>query len=201
MFINTFQYKPEHLDCKLCDKYVKGTGCTADGCPWLAERIKAGTVDYAEAVREVFPRDDCLDARLHTVIRCFTGSMFLTAAHRQRMERTKARMGHRKRRDTPAYFAAMYLLTVNEQLYSCTRDCFVPNGLKFEFAYLYGISPKNYTLLSAARDIYTDSTKVSVSDLANAEVVDTIAFSLIVNALLIARYGCAVLDIGERSRT
>ena len=62
-------------------------------------------------------------------------------------------------------------------------------------------SPKNYTLLSAARDIYTDSTKVSVSDLANTEVVDTIAFSLIVNALLIARYGCAVLDIGERSRT
>ena len=201
MFINTFQYKPEHLDCKLCDKYVKGTGCMADGCPWLAERIKAGTVDYAEAVREVFPRDDGLDARLHTVIRCFIGSMFLTAAHRQRMERTKARMGHRKRRDTPAYFAAMYLLTVNEQLYSCTRDCFVPNGLKFEFAYLYGISPKNYTLLSAARDIYTDSTKVSVSDLANTEVVDTIAFSLIVNALLIARYGCAVLDIGERRRT
>ena len=201
MFFTTFHYKPEHMDCKLCKKYVKGKGCTADGCPWLAERIQAGAVDYAEAVREAFPHDGSLNASLHTVIRCFTGSVFLSAAHRQRMERTKKRMGHRKRRDTPAYFAAMYLLTVNEQLYSCTRDCFVPNGLKFEFAYLYGISPGNYTLLSAARDIYTDSTKVSVSDLANAEVVDTLAFGLIVNALLIARYGCAVLEIGERSRT
>lgn len=201
MFLTTFQYKPEHMDCKLCQKYVKGQGCTADGCPWLAERIQAGTVDYAEAVREAFPHDDGLNARLHTVIRCFTGSVFLTAAHRQRMERTKDRVGHRKRRDTPAYFAAMYLLTANEQLYSSTRDCFVPDGLKFEFAYLYGISTGNYTLLSAARDIYADSTKVSLSDLARTEVVDTLSFSLIVNALLIARYGCAVLEIGERSRT
>ncbi len=95
------------MDCKLCQKYAKGKGCTADGCPWLAERIQAGAVDNAEAVREAFPRDDSLNARLHTVIRRFTGSVFLSAAHRQRMERTKKRMGRRKRRDTPAYSAEM----------------------------------------------------------------------------------------------
>ena len=37
-----------------------------------------------------------------------------------------------------------------------------------------------------------------VSDLANAEVVDTLAFSLIVNAMLIARYGCPILKITDR---
>ena len=201
MYINTFQYKPEHIDCKLCDKYAAGKGCTADSCPWLAERIEAGVVGYEEAILETFPRNIHLDAKLHLAIRRFSGSLFLTAAHRQRMERTKARMGKRRRRDTPAYFAAMYLLTVNEELYSRTRSCFLPQGLYFEFASSYGISPHNYTLLSAARDIYADSTKVSLSDLARAEVVDTLSFSLIVNALLIARYGCAVLEIGERSRT
>ena len=52
MYINTFQYKPEHIDCKLCDKYAAGKGCTADSCPWLAERIEAGVVGYEEAILE-----------------------------------------------------------------------------------------------------------------------------------------------------
>ena len=64
MFINTFQYKPEHTDCKLCDKYAAGKGCTADGCPWLAERIEAGVVGYEEAIMETFPRNIHLDAKL-----------------------------------------------------------------------------------------------------------------------------------------
>ena len=37
-------------------------------------------------------------------------------------------------------------------------------------------------------------------DLADAEVETTAALRMIVNALLIARYGCAVLDINERGR-
>jgi len=200
LFINTFQYKPEHTDCTLCDQYVPGRGCTAESCPWLAERIEAGVVGYREAIMETFPRNIHLDAKLHLAIRRFSGSLFLTAAHRQRMERMRTRLGKRRRRDTPAYFAAMYLLTVNEELYSRTRACFLPHRLQLEYAEVSGISPHNYTLLSAARDIYADSTRVSLSDLARGDVVDTLAFSLIVNAMLIARYGCAVLEIGERRR-
>ncbi len=41
---------------------------------------------------------------------------------------------------------------------------------------------------------------MTLADLANNEVVDTLAFSLIVSALLVARYGPAVLEIKERSR-
>lgn len=199
MYINTFQYKPEHIDCTLCGKYTAGKGCTADGCPWLAERIEAGVVGYEEAIMETFLRNIHLDAKLHLAIRRFSGSLFLTAAHRQRMEEQKRRQ--RTYRRPPAYFAAMYLLTVNRELCKRTSACYAPQGLQFEYANLSGISPHNYTLLNAARDIYQDSTKVSISDLAHADVVDTLAFSLIVNALLIARYGCAVLEIGERSRS
>ena len=54
------------------------------------------------------------------------------------------------------------------------------------------------TLLSAAKDIYSDGSSVALNDLAISEVVDTLAFSLIVNALLIARYGCSVLKISEK---
>jgi len=201
LYINTFQYKPENVDCKLCTQYAgKRRGCKANGCPWLAERIEAGVVGYEEAVMETFPRDAHLDARLHTAVRRFSGSLFLNAEHRQRVENLKIRMGYSRRRDKPAYFAAMYLLTANADIYSRAANCFCHHGIEFDYAVLKDISPHNYTLFSAARDIYTDATGVTLSDLSNAEVTDTLVFSLIANALLIARYGCAVLSIRERGK-
>ena len=127
MYINTFKYTPEDVDCKLCTEYVKKFGCTACGCPWMAERIEAGVVSYAEVVRQMFPHDKLLMARLE-------------------------------------------------------------------------ISPHDYTLYIAARGIYTNAGGLTTRDLADAEVVDAAALRMIVNALLIARYGCAVLDIHERGR-
>ena len=201
MYINTFQYTAEDVDCKLCTMYAgKRRGCRAQSCPWLAERIEAGVVGYEEAIMETFPRSPHLDEKLHTVIRRFTGSLFLSPGHRQRMETMKIRMGYSRRRDRPAYFAAMYLLTANEDIYHRAAGCFCRRGIEFGSAELAEISPHNYTLFSAARDIYADASGVMLSDLSNREVTDTLAFSLITNALLIARYGCAVLAIRERGK-
>ena len=92
--INTFQCKPEDVDCTLCAKYKgKKRGCTAKVCPWLAERIEAGVVGYEEAVRETFPHDAHLDARLRVVVRHFTGSLFLSPSHERRMERVRIGQG------------------------------------------------------------------------------------------------------------
>ena len=45
MFICTFQYRPEDVDCSLCEEYAHHR-CTAEnGCPYIAERIEAGVVD------------------------------------------------------------------------------------------------------------------------------------------------------------
>ena len=189
MYINTFQYKPEHVDCTLCTEFTQKQGCTAKGCPWLAERIEAGVVGYKEAVMETFPRNAHTDARLHTAIHRFSGSLFLTAAHYQRMERLKAREDFRRKRDTPACYVAMYLLTANEDICTRTANCFCRYGIEFDYAATKDILPHNYILLSVAKDIYSDGSSVALNDLAISEVVDMLAFSLIVNALLIARYG------------
>ncbi len=197
MYINTFQYKPEDVDCTICTEYIgKRRSCTRPRCPFLAERIEAGVVGYEQIVQETFPRN----VRLNTVIQRFSGSLFLNPEHRQRMGYMKARQGYRRKRDTPAYFAAMYLLSANDDLYRRSANCFCKHGIEFDYVTIRNISPHNYTLFSAARDIYTDASSVALSDLSNAEVTDTVAFSLIVNALLIARYGCAVLEIRERSK-
>ena len=65
-------------------------------------------------------------------------------------------------------------------------------GAEFDYARLHEISPHDYTLYIAARGIYTNAGGLTTRDLADAEVVDAAALRMIVNALLIARYGCAV---------
>ena len=198
MTIHTFQYRPEDVSCTLCTEYSQKEGCTADVCPWLSERIAAGAAGYQEAIMEMLPRSAHMDTRLRTAVRRFTGSLFLTPAHRQRMKQARVQQGIRRKRDTPAYFAALFLLTANEELYERTASCFCKHHIEFSRAVLRNISPHNFTLFSAARDIYCDSSGLTVSDLANSEVVDTLAFSLIVNAMLIARYGCTALKITDR---
>ena len=190
-----FQYTREHVACGLCTEYRRRHGCTAFPCPWLAERIEAGAVGYEEALLESFPHDALLLARLQALVQIFPGSLWSGEDHRRRMEELKAQLGYRKHRDTPAYCAVMYLLTANRDLYARTANCFCRHGLEFDYAFLRGVSPHNYTLFSAARDIYTGAGGLSLNDLACRDVVDTPAFSLIINALLIARYGSAAFEI------
>ena len=194
-----FKYTMEDVECKYCTEYDKKKGgCTRRACPWLMERIEAGAVGYEEALLESFPYAPQLEAKLRTAIRLFHGSLWLNEGHRQRMEALKAREGYRSKRDTPAYFAAMYLLTSDRDTANRTANCFCRDGIMFSYATTKGISPHSYTLLSAARDICANGDGVALTDLADGEIIDTEAFCLIVNALLIARYGQAALELRQR---
>ena len=161
MYINTFKYKPEDVSCVLCTEYVKKLGCTALSCPCLAERMEAGTVGYAEAVAELFPYRPRLTARIMRLAESFPCTMWQDDAHRKRMETLRLLLGCRKERDTPEFFAALYLLTSNKELADRTFNCFFRGGIDFRYARRRGISPHDYiwtlyadppsTLTSAAR--------------------------------------------------
>ena len=104
-------------------------------------------------------------------------------------------MGYSPSRNTPAYYAAMYLLTANETLYWRMANCFCRSGLDFSFAILRGISPHNYALYRAAVGLCTERRGVTLLEMADRELVDDDAFRLIINAMLIARYGIAAMKL------
>ena len=106
--------------------------------------------------------------------------------------------GYRRRRDTNAYYAAMYLLTSNDDIYRRTANCFCKDGIEFGYAVLKNTSPHNYALFMAARDLCDKTEAVTMADLAEPEVIDPEALCLIVNATLIARYGLAAFQIRAR---
>ena len=198
MYINTFKYTPKDVSCQLCTEYVKKLGCTALRCPWLAERIEAGVVGYREAVLETFPHERRLFQRLNLLIKHYPGSLWSNAQHERRMQYQCAVQGYRRRRDTNAYYAAMYLLTSNDDIYRRTANCFCKDGIEFGYAVLKNTSPHNYALFMAARDLCDKTEAVTMADLAEPEVIDPEALRLIVNATLIARYGLAAFQIRAR---
>ena len=167
-------------------------------CPWLAERIEAGVVGYREAVMETFPRDRRLSSRLNLLIKHYPGSLWSNEQHERRMQYQCAVQGYRRRRDTNAYYAAMYLLTSNDDIYRRTANCFCKDGIEFGYAMLKNTSPHNYALFMAARDLCGKTEAVTMADLAEPEVIDPEALRLIVNATLIARYGLAAFQIRAR---
>ena len=198
MYINTFKYKPEDVSCVLCTEYVKKLGCTALSCPCLAERMEAGTVGYAEAVAELFPYRPRLTARIMRLAESFPGTMWQDDAHRKRMETLRLLLGCRKERDTPEFFAALYLLTSNKELADRTFNCFFRGGIDFRYARRRGISSHDYTLLMAAKSLYCHTAEVTQGDLAEPQIIPDEAFRLLINALLIARFGLDALKITAR---
>lgn len=198
MYINTFKYTPKDVSCQLCTEYVKKLGCTALRCPWLAECIEAGVVGYREAVLETFPHERRLFQRLNLLIKHYPGSLWSNEQHERRMQYQCAVQGYRRRRDTNAYYAAMYLLTSNDDIYRRTANCFCKDGIEFGYAVLKNTSPHNYALFMAARDLCDKTEAVTMADLAEPEVIDPEALRLIVNATLIARYGLAAFQIRAR---
>lgn len=133
MYINTFKYTPKDVSCQLCTEYVKKLGCTALRCPWLAERIEAGVVGYREAVLETFPHERRLFQRLNLLIKHYPGSLWSSEQHERRMQYQCAVQGYRRRRDTNAYYAAMYLLTSNDDIYRRTANCFCKDRIEFGY--------------------------------------------------------------------
>ena len=137
MFVCTFRYRPKHVACYLCTEYKQKQGCTLPVCPWLAERIEAGVVGYQEAVMATIPRNRLLAPRLRALVASFPGSLWKDGTHKERMEYAKTRLHYYRRRDTPAFYAALFLLTSSAELWKRSANCFYRKG--FEPA--YAVSP------------------------------------------------------------
>lgn len=194
MYIRRFTYKPEDVDCKLCTQYKK---CDRNlmKCPWIAERIEAGAVSYQEAVLTAFPGKGLSFERLLKTIQVYPGTFWLNKQHKDRMEMFNHRLGYVPKRNTPVYYAVMYLLTTSEELFRRTSNCFYHKGIEFDYAVLRNISLHDYALYAVSKDLYTGTVKLTLLDMADREIVDDEAFRLIINATLIAKYGVQAFNL------
>lgn len=195
MYINTFRYTPKDVDCKLCTEYAKKRGCCAGRCRWLAERMEAGTVGYEQTLLESFPVKSPFRWRLRLLLDRFSGSLWRGEKHIRRMEAQKTICGCPPKKEASEYYAALYLLTSDSDIYKRACNGLTRAGIDFRKISLRGASPHAYTVIAAAKSIYTGNGQITDMDLAAPQAVGIEAFELIIHALLIVRYGLDVLNI------
>jgi len=194
MVIRNFKYTPEDVDCRYCTEFIRGR-CRAPKCSWVKERVEAGVLSYQEAVHEAFDERSPIRFRVQLVLSFYDKSFFKDEAHLRRFERLQAILGYYKKRNTEAYYAALYLLSSDEELLMRGIDCFSKKQINFSLYNKKNISPELYALYKIAKCLYTDSAEVGVDELADPELVSTESFHLVVNAMLIYRYGLSALSL------
>lgn len=194
MVIRDFKYTPEDVDCRFCTEFAHGR-CKATKCPWIKERIEAGVVSYHEAVNESFEERSPLRKRINVVLSFYDKSFWRNDEHFHRFQQADAALGFYKSRNTSEYYAALFLLTADKDLLKRVLDCFTRKDIDFSRADLHDIVPENYTLYKIAKSIYTESGEVGVDELADPELVSTEVFHLVINAMLIYRYGLSALRL------
>ena len=194
MKIRNYTFTPEDVDCRYCVKYLHGR-CRAGICSWINERVEAGTMDYREAIDETFLEYIPLRRRAKLVSAATPNHFWYNESHRERFAMAQAVFGWYKSRNTPEYYAALFLLTSNRELFERTADCVTRSRIDFRYAYLRGISPDNYALFKIAKSLYLDSAEVGVDELADPELVSLEPFRLVINAMLIKRCGLSALTL------
>ena len=192
----SYHYKPADVACEYCVEW-RHRRCQANGCPWLAEQIEAGVVSYASAVRELFGgvADEAFIARLGLLVLNFRGSFWLNREHEYNTRLLLRSVGYQAWRN-PRFFAALYLFGSNSLLMKRAWNACMPHGFEPLYMVMRGVSAHDYTLIQAAKALMCGGLGLTLYDLADREVVDDKAFTLIINALLIANYGPDVLKLG-----
>ena len=154
-------------------------------------------VSYSTAVRGLFGgvEDEAFIQRLGQLVLHFRGSLWLSREHEYNTRLLLRSVGYQAWRN-PRFFAVLYLFGSSRALLKRAWNACMPQGFEPMFLVMRGVSAHDYTLIQTAKALMCGGLGLTLYDLADREVVDDKAFTLIVNALLIANYGSDVLKLG-----
>lgn len=200
VILRKYEYTDKDCDCTICPYYLgKQSGCTADKCPCIDERITAGAATLKEAVAEtmVAIQYPPFVKRLNQYLKESEENpmYFKNEKHRTIFTEAVAKLDKKNY----ALMAAVYLLTADCRLWSSTGRYVQRNEILFENIRLKGSTANGYTLYCAAKDLYLGTKNLTIGDLADTTLIDPKAFGLICNAMAIRRYGVGAVKFKERT--
>ena len=197
LYHSGFRYKPKDVECPYCTEYDHKHPCPLNQCICLEERIEAGALDLTEFVRDCFCSEmgPQLQRRLQEHFNHHFVSFFLGDIHWKRWKHWRDRYYRMSDRNK----AALFLLTAYEDIWRRVIWKFDSSGFDFQSVRLSGIQPELYSVYQAAKAISIGSRNITTADLASPELVTDEAFQLIICALLLARYGDAILSFERKT--
>ena len=199
MVLHRFEYTAEMCDCRYCPYYRGKRKCTADSCPCIEERILVGAASPSEVMAETMK--DIHNAAFRRRLNQFINeSEELHMNFRNEKHRLAFVDAIRKRnKKNFALMAAIYLLTAEHRLWMQIRRFVERNEIKFDRFKPKDSTENGYTLLCCAKDLYLGTKHITISDLADTELVAPKMFALICNAMAIRRFGLGAIQYKERT--
>lgn len=200
MVLHHFEYTAEMCDCRYCPYYRGKRKCTASQCPCIEERIVAGAASRAEVMAETMRdiHNGAFRRRLNQFIkeREELHMNFRNEKHRLAFVEAIRKLDKKNF----ALMSALYLLTAEHKLWMQIRNYVERNEIKFERFKPKDSTENGYTLLCCAKDLYLGTKHITISDLADTELIaPSRMFALICNAMAIRRFGLGAIQYKERN--
>ncbi len=193
-------YRPTaaDVDCRYCIQHQRA-GCRSLTCPYLAERLEAGAVTLEELAEETIRawRHTPLKERAMQVIRQAGAFRFEGQLHIIRMLDIIARS--RNFADSK-WLAAVYLRSAHTELWVKTSQAIWRNQIDFAAVKVDGIGIQDYVLYRTAKGIFHGTLGATSEELADSGLVSSETLLLVLNAVLIARYGPEVMKVGRTEK-
>ena len=178
--------------CRECKNYKsKLTECMAVHCPYLKRKIRSNAVLTRDMV-ETFLTDNAYIPFSHRVIDMLAkykgNKLFISKWHKSAFERAAAKV----QEDDYNHLACLYVLTLRPQISEYIQH--TSNGYVCMSSNLI---PKDMVLIKFANDLYLGTKKLSLKEISYRKNVSDKEFFYICNAILIRRFGTAVIKRGE----
>lgn len=194
---SSFHYKPEDVDCQYCLHYRRKS-CQIPICPYIAERLASGALEYHDLILECLGRN--LRLRLYQRIRSVTHWDGPDQAILHKIRPYCQKEANRPQEDIPpVYWAALYLLASRESLWKTAVPALASGYIDFHCISCRGLAVRDYPIFYSAKRLYERKFPMDAGELASRSLIDDQDFLNILYATLIARYGKSVMDTEEKT--
>ena len=95
----------------------------------------------------------------------------------------------RRNKENNALMAALYLLTAESRLWLAAKPHVEKNAVHFDAIRLQDSAENAYALFCCAKDLYLGTKHLSLTDLADKDLIQAGTFALICRAIAIRRFG------------
>lgn len=187
------RYTAEDCDCRYCLFMAeKEKRCGAASCVCFPERLGAGCVPYAELVSRMAAEISVAAFTLR--VQKLLGEkevmemLFRNARHKNRWN-SLVKKGLLPDRASPAFAAALFLLTADELLWNRTKYHVESGKISFGEIDIRGVDTDGYAIFKTAKELYGGERHIRLSELTDPDLIGDKLLRLIVNSFVVRRYG------------
>lgn len=191
-----------HYSCKSCVYYFQGKDkCKRTVCPFLNERIKNKSITLLELIPPIIytTKNEKFYNRLlnlyHKIQEGKIMGLFKSDKHKKIFDKQINLYKKQGYILSNRFTAALFVLTADPFIWNHSKYHIKPNAIFFDEIDIKGIEPDAYLLFKIAKDFINKTNKVSTSELADKLVTREPLFKVIINGIIIARYGVDTVEL------